>query len=202
MGALITSARPGNASARGLIVRFVCTVAAILLYGWINFILNPATAPGQALVAVAYMGQTIATGTVEVEAVAPALFSADGSGTGLPAGTVQYSGPDNNSTVALATYDATLGWQPIAVDLSDAQELVLLNLYGTGIRGRSSIAAVTATIGGQAVSVNSAGPQGQVAGLDQLVLGPLPLSLRGAGTVPVVVTVDGRVANRLNVPIR
>jgi hypothetical protein len=41
MGALITSERPGPAGSRGLLVRLLCTVAAILLYGWINFILNP-----------------------------------------------------------------------------------------------------------------------------------------------------------------
>ena len=41
MGALITSERPGNERGRGLIVRLVCSVAAILLYGWINFVLNP-----------------------------------------------------------------------------------------------------------------------------------------------------------------
>lgn len=41
MGALITSDRRGPERARGLIVRLLCTVVAILLYGWINFILYP-----------------------------------------------------------------------------------------------------------------------------------------------------------------
>jgi hypothetical protein len=42
MGALITSARSRGDGARGLIVRAICSVVAILLYGWINFLLNPA----------------------------------------------------------------------------------------------------------------------------------------------------------------
>ncbi len=42
MGALITSDRPGRIGARGLISRVVCSIVAILLYGWINFLLNPA----------------------------------------------------------------------------------------------------------------------------------------------------------------
>ena len=41
MGTLITSPRPGIGGARGLIVRLVCTVGAILLYGLINLLLNP-----------------------------------------------------------------------------------------------------------------------------------------------------------------
>ena len=41
MGALITSERSETERGRGLIVRVICTVAAILLYGWINFALNP-----------------------------------------------------------------------------------------------------------------------------------------------------------------
>jgi hypothetical protein len=41
MGALITSARPRMAAARGLFLRILCSAAAILLYGWINSILYP-----------------------------------------------------------------------------------------------------------------------------------------------------------------
>ena len=41
MGALITSARPRAEGTRGLILRLIASVVAILLYGWINFILNP-----------------------------------------------------------------------------------------------------------------------------------------------------------------
>ena len=41
MGALITSARTGSERARGIILRLIGTIVAILVYGWINFILNP-----------------------------------------------------------------------------------------------------------------------------------------------------------------
>jgi hypothetical protein len=43
MGALITSSRPETGGARGLIARLLCSAAAILLYGWINFLLYPAS---------------------------------------------------------------------------------------------------------------------------------------------------------------
>jgi hypothetical protein len=41
MGALITSDRRGTEGMRGLILRLLGTAVAILLYGWINFILYP-----------------------------------------------------------------------------------------------------------------------------------------------------------------
>ena len=41
MGALIKSERPGAGATRGLAIRLIGSVVAILLYGWINHVLNP-----------------------------------------------------------------------------------------------------------------------------------------------------------------
>ncbi len=42
MGALITSDGRGTGQGgRRMIIRVLCTIAAVLLYGWINFIINP-----------------------------------------------------------------------------------------------------------------------------------------------------------------
>ena len=170
--------------------------------GQVNFIPDPATKPGEALVNVMNAGQTVASGTVLVNAVAPGLFSVDGSGTGIAAGSVEYSGASGNQTAALASYDPLLGWQPVAINVSNAQDLALLTLYGTGIRGRSDLSKVSVTIGGKPVAVTFAGAQGDVAGLDQVIVGPLPTALQGGGIVPVVLTVDGSVANKLTVKIQ
>jgi uncharacterized protein (TIGR03437 family) len=60
---------------------------------------------------------------------------------------------------------------------------------------------VTATINSINVPVQFAGPQPSFAGLDQVnVL--LTLNLRGAGEVPVVVTVDGKPSNTVTVNIQ
>jgi uncharacterized protein (TIGR03437 family) len=83
----------------------------------------------------------------------------------------------------------------------NANATVYLILYGTGIRNRSSLANVTANIGGTNVPVFYAGPQPSFAGLDQVNLS-LPLSLSGSGEVNIVFTVDGQTANVVTINIQ
>jgi uncharacterized protein (TIGR03437 family) len=85
---------------------------------------------------------------------------------------------------------------PIA--FGDPGDKVYLVLYGTDIRDRSSLSAVSATVGGSSAVVEYAGAQGNLVGLDQAnVL--IPRSLIGAGEINVVVTVDGVAANTVKV---
>jgi len=84
------------------------------------------------------------------------------------------------------------------VTIGPAEEQSTLVLYGTGFNGAKD---VTATVGGVAVPVAYAGPQGTYAGLDQINL-PLPGSLAGKGKVDVVVTAGGKASNPVNVEIR
>jgi uncharacterized protein (TIGR03437 family) len=76
-----------------------------------------------------------------------------------------------------------------------------LILFGTGIRGRSSLAGVSAQIGGVAVTVEYAGPVAGLVGLDQLNL-VVPAVLAGRGEVDVTVTVDGKTSNAVKVNFR
>ena len=86
-----------------------------------------------------------------------------------------------------------------SLDVSDHRPLYL-SLYGTGIRGASSIANLDVTIGGVPVPVEYAGPQRQFAGLDQVNL-HLPRSLNGKGETDLVLTVDGVAANTIRIGI-
>ena len=92
-------------------------------------------------------------------------------------------------------------WVAAPIDVSSASGEVYLSLYGSGFRGRSSLAAVSATVGGTAVDVQYAGSHSTYAGLDQLNL-KLPPSLSGRGDVPVRITVDGQACNIVSVNIR
>jgi len=92
------------------------------------------------------------------------------------------------------------GCSSLPMDLGDPSDILVVELYGTGIRGRSSLAGVTAQIGGVPAIVAYAGPQPQFPGLDQVNL-YVPRSLAGAGEVPVIVTVDGVTANVVTVNI-
>jgi uncharacterized protein (TIGR03437 family) len=82
----------------------------------------------------------------------------------------------------------------------DDASTVFLELFGTGIRGRTSLGSVRATIGGTTVMVLCAGAQGEFPGLDQVNL-ELPLTLKAKGETDVVLTVDGKVANKVRVNI-
>ena len=73
--------------------------------------------------------------------------------------------------------------------------------FAAPIRGFSSLANVTCMIGATNVTVLAAGAQGQFAGLDQVNV-QLPASLKGAGTVNVVFTVNGQTANPVTISIQ
>ena len=89
----------------------------------------------------------------------------------------------------------------LPVDLGPEADQVFLVLFGTGLRARSSLAAVSARIGGAEAQVTYAGPQGDFLGLDQVNV-RLPRELAGRGEVDVTLVVDGREANPVKVHVR
>jgi uncharacterized protein (TIGR03437 family) len=155
----------------------------------INILLNPETAPGQAAVIVRNGSREVATGTVRVNAVAPGLFSAAGNGRGRALGEAVLVTEADTRTAELTT--------PLDVVSGAA----FLRLYGTGIRGRSSLAAVSLKIGNETIPVTFAGPKAEP-GMDQIEAGPLPRSLAGRGEVTLTLSVDGRSANPVTVVIK
>jgi uncharacterized protein (TIGR03437 family) len=169
--------------------------------GQINLIIPKETATGVATFMVANGSATL-TSVGTVRAVAPTLFSMNGNGIGVAAATAirsQASNPQAQSPVAVFQCNGT-DCIPTPIELApDAP--VYLNLYGTGIRNRSALAAVTVTIKDMAVPVLYAGAQPNFAGLDQVnVL--LPLDLRGAGETNVLLVVDGQTANAVTIQIK
>ncbi len=163
--------------------------------GQINFLVPANTALGRATLVVTSGGNTVAQGALLVSNVAPAIFSADATGKGVPAAQVLRVTPSGVASVespfrpgaTAGTFVST----PINVSTADR---VYLILYGTGIR-RHSLNPVKATIGGISVPVLYAGAQSQYPGLDQVNLGPLPQTLAGKGEVDLILTVDGVPAN-------
>ena len=84
----------------------------------------------------------------------------------------------------------------IPIDLSSDQ--VYLVLYRTGIRLRSTLTNVTASIGGTSLPLVYAGAQGSFAGLDQANI-LLPRTLTGRGEVDITLNVDGKISNVVRV---
>jgi uncharacterized protein (TIGR03437 family) len=74
-------------------------------------------------------------------------------------------------------------------------------LFGTGIRGRSALSAISITLGGTALPVAYAGAQGTYSGLDQVnVL--LDRSLIGKGALTLQLTANGIPANPVVVNVK
>ncbi|HTB79749.1 MAG TPA: NBR1-Ig-like domain-containing protein [Opitutaceae bacterium] len=145
----------------------------------------PGTALGRAKVTITNGNGVAATGVASIAAPAPGLFSADTSGGGLAVGEMFKTGAQSLELLTATGnyFDASTGG-------------AYLILYGTGIRNQPS---VTATIGGLSVPVVFAGPQGSYVGEDQVLLGPLPTSLKGTGWSNVVLSVNSAVANTVQV---
>jgi uncharacterized protein (TIGR03437 family) len=176
---------------------------ALLFYvspNQINFVVPDGTAAGMATVTILNGDATPPSTTVLVATVAPGLFTANSQGTGVAAALAirRVIATQTDTEVPVFHCDANAcGSDPIDLD---AASNVFLELFGTGIRGRTALAKVSATIGGTTVDVLFAGAQGQFPGLDQVNL-MLPLTLKAKGETEVVLIVDGQVANKVRVNI-
>lgn len=172
--------------------------------GQINALIPTGTATGSAQVVVTSGDGKISLGTIFISSVVPGLFSANADGQGVPAATaLRVKADGTQSYEALSSFDAAQSrFVAVPIDLGPDGDQVFLILNGTGIRGRSSLAAVTATIGSTPAQVSYAGSQSDFVGLDQINVGPLSRSLVGRGDVDVVLTVDGKPANTVKINIQ
>ncbi len=167
----------------------------------VNYQLPPGTALGAATMTLTSGDAKQSTGTITVVAVAPGVFTATSDGKGLAVGIAVHVKLDSTQVrEPLVEWDGTK-FVARPIDLGPTGEIVILELYGTGIRHRTSQAAVTATIGGANATLHYAREAPGFIGLDQMNL-EVPRSLAGRGEVDVVVVVDGKSANGIKVVIK
>lgn len=169
----------------------------------INYCIPDGTANGTATVTVANQTQVVISGQLEIDAVAPGLFTMNNNGQGVAAALAIWTKPDWSQTWQYVFPQGCLpgNCSTTPLDLRAPTEQMYLVLFGTGIRGRSSLAAVSATIDRVNAPVEYAGPVPGLIGLDQVNLA-VPPSLAGRGEVDVVLTVDGKVANPVKVSFK
>lgn len=166
----------------------------------INYLIPAGTANGAATISVKRSGTVVAQGTVQIESTSPGIFTANASGTGVPAAlALRVVG----TTQTFETIYSTQTGQPVAtpIDLGPVGNDVYLILYGTGVRNASS-ATVTATIGGTPTPILGFAPAPGFVGLDQINIGPIPRSLAGRGAVNVELTVGTKTANTVTINIQ
>jgi uncharacterized protein (TIGR03437 family) len=177
---------------------------AALLYvspAQINFVVPEGAAPGQTSL-VATNGSITQTSAVAIQPVAPTLFSANGTGSGVAAATGVFTLAANPAAQSpVLVYQCTgSACATVPIQLGVDTD-VYVSFYGTGIRHISSLANASVTIGGVSVPVLYAGPSPGFAGLDQVNVRLIP-SLRGIKETGVVLTVDGQASNTVTINIQ
>src|SRR5262249_26319047 len=152
--------------------------------------------PGPSTVTITDAKGGVAAGAMMISPVAPGLFAANANGSGPAAAlALRIRGDGSQSYEPVSAYDLSQNkFDSRPIDRGPASDQVILILFGTGIRNRSSLSNVSALVGGVSADALFAGSQGGFVGLDQVNL-RLPRSLAGRGEVEVVRTADGKTAN-------
>jgi uncharacterized protein (TIGR03437 family) len=139
----------------------------------------------------------LAVSRLNIVRVAPALFTLNGSGQGLPIGYLVRTRLDGSQVVEPF-------WRPLPgggvvprpIPIAHPSEDLSLALYGTGLRFRSALSNVSVTIGGLPAQLLYLGEAVNFVGLDQCNI-RLPAALAGRGVVDLELIVDGVTANRV-----
>lgn len=169
----------------------------------INYLIPAGTSVGIATVIFLKDGRTISTSQITVASIAPGIFTFSQDGRGVPAAfAIRIKANNDQVRESLFELDSTTGFlRPRMIDLGPEGETVILEIYATGIRGRSSQSAVSVTIGGVSAEVLYADKQPQFVGLDQVNV-KVPRNLLGRGEIDLVMTVNGQPANTVKLYIK
>ena len=167
----------------------------------VNFLVPPGVAVGVARVDIQEpSGAVKDSTTVQLQKVAPALFTGTANGKGVVAALAVRVERDGTQ-VAVPVFQC---FGPLCIaerlEVSDDRP-VYVSLYGTGIRGANSLSTVRVVVGSTSLPVQYAGPHPQFPGLDQVNV-RLPGSLRGQGEVDLTLTIDGVASNTARIGIR
>ncbi len=169
----------------------------------VNYLVPNGVANGAATVIVRNgLGET-STGTINITSVTPGLFTANADGTGAAVGkAIRVRNGVQSPREEIVMLDvATNKYVTRPIDFNPALEDVYVELYGTGLRYRSSQANVSVEIGGVTIPVEYASIAPGFTGLDQVNL-KLPPSIDNRGEVDLTVIVDGQRTKTLKINIK
>jgi len=136
---------------------------------------------------------------ITLDRVAPGLYTANASGSGVAAGfSIRVAGSGPPKVDYLFDPAKPVGSRvPVPVDLGNQSDQIFLSLNGTGFRGATG--QPTATVGGVSVPVVSVTTEQE---LDVVHIGPMPQSLAGRGEVSIVVTFNDKPTNAVTTSFR
>ena len=164
----------------------------------INCLIPAEAVPGPATITVHSGGGASSTADIQIVSLAPGLFTANGTGQGVAAASA-FRRDANLVDTPVAVFDTSVApFQPMPIDLGVETDIVVLSLFGTGLR--SAQTPITVTIGGEPAQVFGVVPSPQFEGVEQINVG-IPRTLIGRGVVDVQVTVDGVPLNVVTISI-
>jgi uncharacterized protein (TIGR03437 family) len=171
--------------------------------GQMNVQVPAGTAQGAARAVITREDGITSESSLTIAATSPGVFTANSGGSGVPAALAVRVAADGTQTpVPVFQCGATAETcVPAPVNLGADTDQLIVSLFGTGIRFRSSLEAVQVQVGGERADVLYAGAQGQFIGLDQINL-RVPRTLRGRGTVNLVLSVAGVAANTVTLNVQ
>jgi uncharacterized protein (TIGR03437 family) len=166
--------------------------------GQVNYVVPKETATGRATVTATSASGTIFAGAIQVNDVAPGLFSANSDGKGVAAAQALRVKADGSSSYVPVFECTPQGCTSQPIDLGAPTDRVFLILYGTGIRNIGFLTDYRCQIGSVDTPVRYVGPQLGFEGLDQVNV-EIPQSLRGRGEVDVTLMLEGQLSNKVKV---
>jgi len=164
----------------------------------VNYLVPSNVAYGPATLTVTSGDGTVSTGIVLVAPVAPGLYTAPANGQGAASAIAVCVGTCSGWTTSLGNGQFEQPTFPQVCTLQNcppvpitwgANDQLVIELYGTGIRHRAAQSDVTASIGSTSLQVQYAGAQPTDTGLDQVNVA-IPQSLNGAGQVGLSLAVQ------------
>jgi len=137
------------------------------------------------------------TASVEIQPVAPGVFSANGDGLGVAAAAALRVAADGAHTAISVARRDNNRYVTDPIDFGGPGDELYLFLNGSGFR---RAVTVTATIAGSSVPVPHSGANLEHPGIDQITIGPVPRSLDGE--VPIVLVADSIASNTVTAAFR
>ena len=175
----------------------------------INYQIPAGLAAGEATVNVSRNGALTHTGKLNIVAAAPALFTANGNGLGVPTAFVTRVADNGAQTIETIAQLVNNRWQTKAINLGPNGERVFLSLFACGLRGLpnsdgnsgNGVAEnVRVLLGGNEVTPIFANKQGSLVGVDQINV-EIPRALIGRSRVKISVQGGNFVSNEVEIEI-
>jgi len=169
----------------------------------INYLVPPDTRTGSALLTIHSADGNVATGNIQIETIAPGLFSANATGQGVAAAVALRVKPDGTQLFESVSEwdDARRQFIALPIDVSQEGDQMFLILFGTGIRSHDRMSEAEVRIGNLPVNTLYAGQQGDFVGLDQVNIS-LPKTLMGQGDLDLVLKLGGKTTNTVKLRLK